>query len=114
MVGTLISNNFLNSTAVGYLDKKSDSWFRSWAEKFCVLTNVGLLYYEDPSKRPSNLFPIIDAKIVSVPEAVNQRKWVFQIKSFSYDITFAARKESDFKMWIDAFAKLQSETERRK
>lgn len=44
----LISNNFLNSSAVGYLEKKSDSWFRSWTEKFCVLTNVGLLYYDDP------------------------------------------------------------------
>ena len=44
----LISNNFLNSPAVGYLEKKSESWFRSWTEKFCVLTNVGLLYYDDP------------------------------------------------------------------
>jgi len=44
----LISNNFLNSNAVGYLEKKSESWFRAWTEKFCVLTNVGLLYYDDP------------------------------------------------------------------
>ncbi len=46
-VQNLISNNFLNSPAVGYLEKKSDSWFRDWSEKFCVLTNVGLLYYDD-------------------------------------------------------------------
>ena len=44
----LISSNFLNATMVGYLDKRSDNWFRSWTEKFCVLTNVGLLYYNDP------------------------------------------------------------------
>lgn len=60
----LISNNFLNSYAVGYLEKKSESWFRNWTEKFCVLTNVGLLYYDDPQKRPSNLFPTIDANII--------------------------------------------------
>ena len=91
---------------MGYLEKKSDSWFRSWTEKFCVLTNVGLLYYDDPSKRPSNLFPIIDAKVVKVSEATYQRKWVFQIKSLSYDLTLAARKQEDFNMWVEAFAKL--------
>ncbi len=62
---------------MGYLDKKSESWFRSWTEKFCVLTNVGLLYYDDPSKRLTNLFPTIDAKVVRVGEAMYGRKWVF-------------------------------------
>lgn len=73
--------NFINSAAVGYLEKKSDSWFRDWTEKFCVLTNVGLLYYDDPQKRPTNLIPTLDAKVVPVPEATYQRRWVFQIKS---------------------------------
>lgn len=73
----LISNNFLNSNAVGYLEKKSESWFRAWTEKFCVLTNVGLLYYDDPQKRPSNLFPSIDAKVSEVSEATYGRKYVF-------------------------------------
>ena len=44
----VIGWNFVNSKAVGYLEKKSESWFRAWTEKFCVLTNVGLLYYDDP------------------------------------------------------------------
>jgi hypothetical protein len=48
LMGHMISTNFLNAIAVGYLDKRSDNWFRSWSEKFCVLTNVGLLYYNDP------------------------------------------------------------------
>ena len=59
--GNLISHNFLNASMVGYLEKKSENWFKSWTEKFCVLTNVGLLYYNDPSKRPRNLFPTIDS-----------------------------------------------------
>ena len=113
-MSTLISNNFLNSTAVGYLEKKSDSWFRAWSEKFCVLTNVGLLYYDDPQKRPTNLFPVIDAKIIKVSEATYQRKWVFEIKSLAYDLTLAARKQEDYTMWIEAFTKLQGDTERRK
>jgi hypothetical protein len=44
----LISNNFLNASMAGYLDKRSENWFKSWTEKFCVLSNVGLLYYDDP------------------------------------------------------------------
>jgi hypothetical protein len=98
----LNSNNFINSSAVGYLEKKSDSWFRNWTEKFCVLTNVGLLYYDDPQKRPNNLFPTIDAKIIPVNEATYNRKYVFQLKSLSIDLTLAARKQEDYNMWTKA------------
>ena len=75
---SLNSNNFLNSPAVGYLEKKSDSWFKTWSEKFCVLTNVGLLYYDDAqNKVPKSLFPTIDAKIIKIDEVTYQRKFVF-------------------------------------
>jgi hypothetical protein len=104
----------LNSPAVGYLEKKSESWFRNWTEKFCVLTNVGLLYYDDPQKRPSNLFSTIDASIVAVSEATYSRKYVFQMKSLSFDITFAAKKKEDYDMWMQAFNKLKEETDKKK
>ena len=45
MLRELQSNNFVNAAKFGYLQKRSESWFKSWTEKFCVLTNVGLLYY---------------------------------------------------------------------
>jgi hypothetical protein len=108
--------NFINSSAVGYLEKKSDSWFRDWTEKFCVLTNVGLLYYDDPQKRPTNLIPTLDAKVVPVPEATYQRRWVFQIKSLGaqVDLILAARKQDDYEMWLAALEKVQKETEKKK
>jgi len=77
LFSTLNSNNFINAHAAGYLEKKSDSWFRDWTEKFCVLSNVGMLYYDDPTKRPTNLFPTIDSVITEVNEATYRRKWVF-------------------------------------
>ena len=49
-----------------------------------------------------------------VSEATHVRKYVFQMKSFSYDITFAAKKASDYDMWMQALQALQKETERRK
>lgn len=48
LLTSLISNNFINASMQGYLEKKSEGWFGGWTEKYCVLTNVGLLYYDDP------------------------------------------------------------------
>lgn len=93
LMRTLQSQNFLNSDKYGYLLKRSDSWFRDWTEKFCVVSNVGLIYYNDPDGRPRNLFPIIDAKITRIKEKVYKRKFCFRIKSFSWEIIFAAKTE---------------------
>lgn len=67
---SLANANFQNSYKYGYLYKRADSLFRDWSQKFCVLTNVGLLYYDDPNKKPKNLFPIINSRIESVPTKV--------------------------------------------
>ena len=106
--------NFINSAACGYLEKKSDSWFFNWTEKFCVLTNVGLLYYNDPQKSPTALIPTLDAKVVPVLETTYPRRWVFQIKSLGVDMILAARKQDDYEMWLAALEKLQKETEKKK
>lgn len=74
LMNNLSSINFINSPKYGYLMKKSESWFKQWTEKFCVITNVGLLYYNDPSQKPRNLFPIIDASIIPIKERVYKKK----------------------------------------
>lgn len=47
MVRNVQLNNFDNSLKCGYLDKLEHSFFggTKWASRFCVLTNVGLLYF---------------------------------------------------------------------
>ena len=97
----------------GYLDKKSESWFRSWTEKFCVLTNVGLIYYNDPQKRPRNLFPIIDGLVVQLAESVYNKKYVFKLKSFSFEIIFAAKSKEEYESWMTEINKLQTESNRK-
>ncbi len=68
---TALSNsNFANALKIGYLHKRAESFFTTWREEFCVLTNVGLLYYNDPNGRPHNLFPIIDSDIKAIPAEV--------------------------------------------
>ena len=114
LLDNLISYNFINATIAGYMDKRSENWFKSWTEKFCVLTNVGLLYYDDPYKRPKNLFPTIDCQIKPIAEGKYNRKYVFLLKSFNYEIIFAARQKEEYERWIKAFARLQVETEKKK
>lgn len=114
LMNKLSSINFINSPKYGYLMKKAQGWFKDWSEKFCVITNVGLLYYNDPDQKPRNLFPIIDATISPIEKSAYKKKFVFQIKSFKWEITFAAKTEEDYLEWMKAFEKLQKDTEKRK
>lgn len=38
----------------------------SWNQKFCVLTNVGLLYFTNPLQPPQDLFPVLDCEVLPV------------------------------------------------
>ncbi len=71
IMNSLSNSNFANALKIGYLFKRAESFFTTWREEFCVLTNVGLLYYNDPNGRPHNLFPIIDSDIKPIPDAVS-------------------------------------------
>jgi len=108
------NSSFLNAAKIGYLDKRSESLFRSWTEKFAVLTNVGLLYYDNPNERPRNLFPIINSAIKKVPREKYNRDFVFSIVSFSLEIEFAVPSKEEYDSWMRAFKNLQEEFERKK
>lgn len=95
----------------GYLEKKSESWFGGWTEKYCVLTNVGLLFYDDPQKRPRHLFPCIDAQLIPMKEQTYNKKYVFRIQCFNENVIFAARTKEDFDRWKAAIEKLNRETD---
>lgn len=59
-------NNFVNSTINGWLEMQTKNFFglmKSWESKFCVLSNIGLLYWTDILKAPNDLFPVLDCVI---------------------------------------------------
>jgi len=64
----LQSNNFVNATKVGYLQEHTTNLFGrvKWVKRLCVLTNVGLLYFDDPLKPPRDLFPVLEAGVEQV------------------------------------------------
>jgi len=56
---TLQNQNFINSPKHGILLKMCQKLFKKdWEERYCVLTNIGLLYFNDERKKPSDLIPI--------------------------------------------------------
>ena len=57
--------NFVNALACGYLHMKAKGMFGKlrWDEVFVVLTNVGLLYFDDPKEKPRDLFPVLNCSI---------------------------------------------------
>ena len=86
--------------------------FHSWTEKFTVLTNVGLLYYDDPNEKLEELFPTINAIVKAVPYNKYNCYFVFCIESFNIKIEFAAPNSYEYESWLRAFKKLQQEFDR--
>lgn len=63
-----IAPNFENAQKLGYLEKYYKGIFGGgFREKFLVLTDIGLLYFDDPTeKQPRSLIPIFGSDIYEV------------------------------------------------
>ena len=89
----MISTNFVNASLIGHLERyRGKKLFRrDWKQNLCVLTNVGILQYDEPDdKKPSNLYSIIDMELNELKTEVYQKSYVFSLKSFSEEVVFAA------------------------
>jgi hypothetical protein len=62
MLKNLQLNNFANAAMSGWLELFTTNFFGQvrWENKFCVLCNIGLLYWTDVLKSPNDLFPVLD------------------------------------------------------
>ena len=63
----------------GYVAKKSKTWYKSWSERFYVLSNIGLIYMEKPEDKDVKLFPFMDFNVVEIPQKKYNRQWVFTL-----------------------------------
>ena len=90
-----IAQNFQNSIKFNYLYKLSPGFLnygRTFKEKFVVLSNVGLLYFDDPSNPPKKLIPINGSEIKKIDENVYKRKYCFEIRCLNkQNFIFAAK-----------------------
>ena len=87
------SRDFMLASKYGLLMKKSKTWYKSWEERFYVLSNVGLLYMTSPTDKEVKLFPFIDFEVEPIEESVFGRKHVFELKTIkggSFDMQLQA------------------------
>ena len=106
-----IAQNFQNSIKFNYLYKLSPGFLnygRTFKEKFVVLSDVGLLYFDDPSNPPKKLIPINGSEIKKIDEKLYNRKYCFEIRCLNkQNYIFAANTENDLNDWLNAFEKLK-------
>jgi len=72
------------------LDKLEYSFFGGikWEQRFCVLTNVGLLYFANPLSPPIDLFPVLDCKI----DKVQRNEDGYNIGYYSIKLVYSTKK----------------------
>ncbi len=81
-----------------------------WEEKFCVLTNVGLLYYANPLQPPQDLFPVVDCEIIKVKRGDADFSEGYEAVRFVYalrHITFRCQSKTDYDSWYSFIIQLQ-------
>ena len=79
------------------------------------MSNVGLIYFEDQLKAPTDLFPVIDCRVEEVdPKHIANEKNVFQLKYEHKEIKFRCKSKDEMMEWIDAIRNLQLETEKKR
>ncbi|CDW84352.1 UNKNOWN [Stylonychia lemnae] len=102
-----------NSLMSGYLYKKSRSWTDfltlwgpSWKKKFVILTNVGLVLFEENQlRKPSQFICLISLELIGkVGYYENRRDFVFKLvdSSDQSEIVMSAENKKEFAKWIEA------------
>jgi hypothetical protein len=109
-----IAPNFENAQRLGYLAKLAGGFFTKFNEKLVVLTNVGLLYFDDPNKPPKKLIPIIGSDIQKIDEKKYKRKYCFEIKALNGEMyTFGAKTEEELDAWMGEFKSFKKSYEKK-
>ena len=115
LIQNLGTGDYLLSTKYGYVNKRSKSWRKNWAEKFLVLTNIGLIYMDKPTDRTVKVFPFLDYEVVELDEAEYGRRFVFQLRTAKggagSDFVVQAWTKKDYSEWIKALNDLRLKVE---
>ena len=103
IVKNLQLNNFCNATKVAYLDQHSTNFFGTvkWKTRLFVLSNVGLLYFDDPLQPPQDLFPVIDCEVRELqPGEIGNEPFVFELRYTRKKIMLKCSTKGERASWI--------------
>ena len=110
-----VAQSFQNAIKLDYLYKMRSGMFSySFVEKLVVLTNVGLLYFDDPTKPPRKLIAIVGSEIGKVDDGINKygKEFCFEIKTLNKEhLVFAGKSEEDVNDWINELNKMKMQYE---
>jgi len=99
-----IAPNFENAQKLAYIEKLCGGFFSRFKEKLVVLSNIGLMYFNDPKEPPRKLIPIVGSEIYAVEEKKHSKKNCFEIKTLNNEIyVFAVKTKDDLDSWIKEF-----------
>ena len=109
------NTNFEGANKFGYLMKYKERKIigGTFNEKFVVLTNVGLIYFNnDDRNEPKRLIPVIGSDIARLPDGGKfKRSNLLEIKVGEEVIIFAAMTREERDSWYDALRNMQKEYE---
>ena len=88
--------------------KKSQKVLRkAWIEKFFILSNIGLIYMDQPGLKDCKLLPLFDFEVV---EQNLMTDYMFEIKTTkgrSYNLQMKAKGLAEYEDWMAAFKKFK-------
>ena len=103
-------SNFDGAIKIGYLLKLNPIFFKVFSQRLVVLTSIGLIVFDDPTKPPERLYPIIGSTINKPPYEKYKKANVFEIVTLSGEVkVFAAYKEREMNSWIEEFEKVKAD-----
>jgi len=103
-------SNFDGAIKIGYLQKMSPILFKTFSERLAVLTSIGLIIFNDPTKPPERLYPIIGSKINKALGNKYKRPNCFEILTPNGETkVFAAYKERELNSWLEEFEKVKKD-----
>lgn len=99
-----IAPNFEKSQKHAYIEKLCGGLWARFKEKLVVLSDIGLMYFNDPKEPPRKLIPIIGSEIIAVDQKKYGKKYCFEIKTLNNEIyVFAVKTNDDLESWIKEF-----------
>ena len=105
-------SNFDGAIKIGYLQKMNPNplFFKSFSERLVVLTSIGLIVFNDPTKPPERLYPIIGSKILKALGNKYKKPNCFEILTPNGETkVFSAYKERELNAWIEEFEKIKKD-----
>ena len=98
--------NFEDAQKFGTLLKFQENFFTSkFHERLVVLSNVGLMYFEENEKCPKGIIPIIGTTVKFLNALGNEKLYCFELKTTNEEsYIFASKIKKEIFDWIQEFS----------